>query len=149
MGASKEEVMKMLIEEQNKAIDKAMRIAVEEKTRYYAKRIARTEAARAYYEGMMASAVDDPDIFGFQWVLSTAHVHEKHECLCDEYAEMDVGYGKGIFPKDEVPELPAHPNCMCHLRKIFVWEVHATNGTDELPEQPNNTNRLAGVFTVV
>ena len=37
------------------------------------------------------------------------------------YAEADLyGMGPGIFPKDKVPTLPVHPNCMCHLRPVMV-----------------------------
>ena len=50
MGASKKEVDAMLAEERKKATEKALWVATQEKTRYYAKRIARTESARAYYE---------------------------------------------------------------------------------------------------
>ena len=142
MGASKKEVDAMLAEERKKAVKKALDVATQEKTRYYAERIARTESARAYYEGQMAKAMKDPDIFGFEWIMSTAHVHSKSDCLCDEYSHLDVGYGKGIYPKDNVPELPAHPNCMCHLSKVFSWEVQETGGKDKLPAQPKNINRV-------
>lgn len=27
--------------------------------------------------------------------------------------------GEGIFPKDKVPSLPVHPNCMCRLVPVF------------------------------
>ncbi len=142
LGASQEEVDKMLAAEREKALNKALDVAAQEKTRYYAERIARTESARAYYEGQLAQAMNDEDVFGFQWRLSSAHVHEKNDCECYSYSEIDVGYGKGIFPKTEVPELPAHPNCMCHLKEVFVWQVKKTNGKDKLPEQNRGKNRV-------
>ena len=142
LGASKEEVDKMLAAEREKALNKALDVAAQEKTRYYAERIARTESARAYYEGQMAQAMNDEDVFGFQWRLSSAHVHDKDDCDCYSYSDMDIGYGKGIFPKTEVPELPAHPNCMCHLKEVFVWQVKKTNGKDKLPEQKRGKNRV-------
>ena len=142
LGASKEEIDAMLLEERKKALQKALDVAAQEKTRYYAKRIARTESARAYYEGQIAQAQKDSDVFGFKWVMSSAHGHSAHECDCEEYAKLDVGYGAGIYPKDDIPELPAHPNCMCHLKKVFVWEVQETKGKDKLPEQANNRNRM-------
>lgn len=142
LGASKEEVDKMLAAEREKALNKALDVAAQEKTRYYAERIARTESARAYYEGQMAQAMNDEELFGFQWRMSSAHVHDKNDCDCYSYSDMDVGYGKGIFPKAEVPELPAHPNCMCHLKEVFVWQVKKTNGKDKLPEQKRGKNRV-------
>lgn len=142
LGASKEEVNAMLAEERKKAVKKALDVAAQEKTRYYAKRIARTESARAYYEGQMARAKKDPDIFGFRWEMSTAHVHSASDCQCAAYSNLDIGYGKGVYPKDKVPELPAHPNCMCHLNDVYQWEVQKTDGKDTLPKQPKNKNRL-------
>lgn len=118
----------MLKAEREKALQKALWVATQEKTRYYAERIARTESARAYYEGQVAEANADPDIWGFQWVLSTAHVHGKSDCDCYENSMRDMGYGRGVYPKADVPELPAHPNCMCHLRKIYEWEVKPSKG---------------------
>lgn len=129
-GASKEEIDAMLLAERDKATKKALWVAVQEKTRYYAERIARTESARAYYEGQLKKAKDNPDIFGFKWVLSSAHVHSKTDCDCYDYSKMDIGFGEGIFPKDNVPFLPAHPNCMCHLKIVYVWEVE----TDYVPD---------------
>ena len=35
---------------------------------------------------------------------------------------MDVGYGKGIYPKHKVPSIPRHPHCMCMLEDVFAWE---------------------------
>ena len=141
-GSSQEEINQMLLAEREKALDKALYVATQEKTRYYAERIARTESARAYYEGQMAQAENNPDIFGFKWAMSSAHVHKNSDCECYEYSKLDVGYGPGVYPKDDVPELPAHPNCMCHLRKVYTWEVQHTNGKDKLPEKKRGKNRV-------
>lgn len=46
----------------DKAVDRAIRTAVEEKSRYVAERIARTESARAWYQGFVADSKDDPDV---------------------------------------------------------------------------------------
>lgn len=141
LGKSKKEVMEMLLNERDQALKKALWVAIQEKTRYHAQRIARTEAARAYYESQMAEAKRDDDIFGFKWVLSSAHGHTI-DCDCEMYSQLDLGYGKGIYPKEQVPFLPAHPNCMCHLRKVYVWEIKETGGTDTLPPQPKGKNRV-------
>ena len=100
-----------------KKINKAVYVATQERTRYFARRIARTELARAYGDGAMAKWDNDEDCVAFQWKLSSGH-----PCydICDLYANADLyGMGKGIFPKDKVPRLPAHPNCMCHLRPVM------------------------------
>lgn len=100
-----------------KKINKAVYVATQERTRYFARRIARTELARAYGDGAMAKWENDGDCVAFQWKLSTGHPF----CdICDLYANADLyGMGKGIFPKDKVPTLPVHPNCMCHLRPVM------------------------------
>ena len=100
-----------------KKINKAVYVATQERTRYFARRIARTELARAYGDGAMAKWENDEDCVAFQWKLSTGHPF----CdICDLYAHADLyGMGPGIFPKDKVPRLPVHPNCMCHLRPIM------------------------------
>ncbi|MBQ9284197.1 MAG: hypothetical protein IJ216_04020, partial [Acidaminococcaceae bacterium] len=141
-GASKEDVNAMLLAEREKAVKKALWVAAQEKTRHYANRIARTENARSYYEAQLAAAKDNPDIFGFKWVMSSAHVHSEKDCDCAMYANLDIGYGKGVYPKDKVPFLPAHPHCMCHLKIVYVWEVVRTDGKDTLPPQRKNVNRV-------
>lgn len=109
-------------------LNKAIYGATQERTRYFAERIARTEMARAYNDGAMAKYMDDDDIEAVQWKLSSAH-----PCydICDLYANADLyGLGKGIFPKDKVPMLPAHPNCMCHLKPVVV-----SQSTKRLPHE--------------
>lgn len=84
--------------------------------------------ARAYNDGAMAKYMEDDDIEAVQWKLSSAH-----PCydICDLYANADLyGLGKGVFPKDKVPMLPAHPNCMCHLKPVVV-----SQSTKRLPHE--------------
>lgn len=74
--------------------------------------------ASTYNDGVMAKYMEDDDIETVQWKLSSAH-----PCydICDLYANADLyGLGKGIFLKNKVPMLPAHPNCMCHLKLVVV-----------------------------
>ena len=42
--------------------------------------------------------------------------------ICKEIAENDSGYGVGVYRADEVPSLPAHPNCRCGLGAYWVDE---------------------------
>ena len=109
-------------------LNKAIYGVTQERTRYFAERIARTEMARAYNDGAMAKYTEDDDIEAVQWKLSSAH-----PCydICDLYANADLyGLGKGVFPKDKVPILPAHPNCMCHLKPVVV-----SQSTKRLPHE--------------
>lgn len=68
----------------DKAIDNAIKAAVEEKSRYAAERIARTESARAWYQGFIAETMDNPDIVAYRWVESNRHPTED---ICDFYAK--------------------------------------------------------------
>jgi hypothetical protein len=114
------------------AIDKAVHTALEEKSRYHAERIARTESARAWYDGFIAKNQNDADVWGYRWRLSSRHGLVPFD-QCDVCANMNVGFGKGAYPKDKAPSIPRHPHCMCMLQVIYVWEI---NETQELqPEQ--------------
>lgn len=116
---------------EEEAIDKAVHVALEEKSRYVAERIARTESARAWFDGYIAKRQDDPDIWGYKWVLSSRH-YACPFCQCDVAANIDVGYGKGIYPKNKVPTIPRHPHCMCMLEEVFAWEKSGTKINPDL-----------------
>ena len=118
------------------AIDKATHVAVEEKTRYYAERIARTEASRAWFDGYIAERQDNEDVWGYKWLLSSRH-HLVPFDQCDVCANMDIGFGKGIYPKSKVPSIPRHPHCMCMLEDVFEWEIKKKSSDI----QPNNARK--------
>lgn len=75
-------------------VDTAIDVAVQEKARYFAERIARTEKARAYMDGVMYHYAHDPDCVAFKWKLSSRHPCDD---ICDLYAYRLVGMGEGIF----------------------------------------------------
>ena len=104
------------------AIDKALWVAVQEKSRYYAERIARTESARAWYESYLAECESEGDVVGHRYTLSPAHKTKPYD-ICDVYANADFGYGKGIFPHGKQPDIPVHPHCMCYYGKVFKWQL--------------------------
>ena len=102
-------------------LQKAIYSATQEKARYHAERIARTENARAYADGQMNRFLDDDDIVAFQWKLSSRHPRYD---ICDFYANADLyGLGKGVYPKDKFPRLPAHPHCMCHIKPMTELDI--------------------------
>lgn len=100
----------------DQAFSKAVYSATQERTRYFAERIARTELRRAYIDGFLAKYQDDPTVLAYRWRMSSAHpVFD----ICDLHANADLyGLGKGIYPKDKVPLLPAHPHCLCYLMPV-------------------------------
>ena len=107
-----------------KAMERGAWVAVQEKARYHADRIAKTEAARAWADGFYANTLDKKSIVGYQWTLSSNHPRLD---ICDFYASADMyGMGPGRYPKDSVPVHPAHPHCRCTLQ--IVLKTEATPG---------------------
>lgn len=103
------------------SLDSAIERAVKAKANYNAQRVARSEAAKAYGIGFHAQNLSDDDSVGYRWILSSGHGTED---ICDYNADLDAyGLGPGGYPKDEGPEYPAHPNCMCSLAPIYRGEV--------------------------
>lgn len=113
-------------------LQKAIYSATQEKARYHAERIARTENARAYADGQMNRFLDDDDIVAFQWKLSSRHPRYD---VCDFYANADLyGLGKGVYPKDKFPRLPAHPHCMCHIKPMTELDIDVNKRHNNLEQ---------------
>lgn len=112
------------------AMENAVRTAVEEKSRYVAERIARTESARAWADGFHARYDTDDDVAAYKWTLSSRHPHYD---ICDMYAQADLwGLGPGVFPKDKTPILPVHPHCLCHLSLVYVTEIDKSKQCNQI-----------------
>jgi hypothetical protein len=58
------------------------------------------------HNAVIDSTHDDSTIIGYQWRLSGSH---KIFDICDYYANIDMGLGKGVWTKDAVPRHKAHP----------------------------------------
>lgn len=93
-------------------IDDAMRWYVYDRQLYNLKRIARTEMATACHRGIIKASEWDDDVIGYHWRLSASH---KIFDVCNYYATVEMGLGKGVWPKDRVPRYKAHPHCMCKI----------------------------------
>ena len=105
----------------DEALQKAAWVGVQEKSRYYAERIARTETARAWSDGFYAETYDDETVIAYKWQLSKAH---KIFDICDFHANADLyGLGKGIYPLNSTPPHPAHPHCTCMLTAVYDGEL--------------------------
>ncbi|MBR6636023.1 MAG: hypothetical protein IKK97_01085, partial [Phascolarctobacterium sp.] len=101
-----------------KQLENACYVAIQEKSRYVADRIARTELARAYSDGFFRSVADDKDVVAVRWQLNKDHpVFD----ICDMYQRADLfGLGAGIYPKDKT-----HP-CQ-HIRFAYAGYLRCTN----------------------
>lgn len=122
LKAAYAELLDATIKMNQNAIDRAIKVAVEEKSRYIADRIARTEISAAWGEAFFAKHLEDPDVIAFRWVLNSRH--PKYD-VCDIYATVDMfGLGPGVYPKGKYPRRPAHPHCMCPIEPVYVGEIH-------------------------
>lgn len=125
-----ERLLQAIEDNNTKAIENAVKTAVEEKSRYVAERIARTEAARAWADGFHSKYDGDTEVVAYRWQLSSRHPHYD---ICDMYAHANLwGLGPGIFPKDKTPTLPVHPHCLCHLSLVYVTELDGKKEKDNI-----------------
>lgn len=117
------------------AVQNAVRSAIEEKGRYIAERIARTETARARYDAFIARYGNDDSVAAYQWKLGSRHPAED---ICDMYAHADLyGLGRGVFPKDRAPVNPAHPHCLCHYAPVYAGELNGKKWSDNVESRGN------------
>ena len=79
---------------------------------YQALRLARTETTAAFGQGTITAAQASPGTKGIKYCLSSAHVIVD---ICDTLAAHDQGLGAGIYPVDDPPPYPAHPNTTSFL----------------------------------
>ncbi|MGE7672970.1 hypothetical protein ACQKMV_05200 [Lysinibacillus sp. NPDC094403] len=99
---------------------------------YEALRLARTEIMGAYGVSSKMSAETLPSAQGIKWSTSNSNTACKK---CQENASNDNGMGAGVYRFDELPDYPAHPNCMCQLTP----ELENTDSfVDRLIEWTNN-----------
>jgi hypothetical protein len=76
---------------------------------YRAHTIAATETIRAENQGNLAGWHTSGQVLELDWLLSADHDDSTSDCECGDNADGSP------YPIDEVPELPAHPNCTCAL----------------------------------
>ena len=121
LQAAYNELLAKVQQGKEKQIARAVEVAINEKSRYVAERIMRTEMARAWADGFWAKVQDDDDVVAVKFKLSSRHpVFD----ICDMYAKADMfGLGAGVFPKDKVPALPVHPHCLCRYAEVIYGEV--------------------------
>jgi len=107
-----DQIQKAVASGREELADKAVKWWLYDKQLYSLKRIARTEMADAMHRAVIAGSEADETIIGYQWRLSASHPVVD---ICDYYASVEMGLGKGVFSKDAVPQHKAHPHCMCLL----------------------------------
>lgn len=99
------------------ALEKALWVAVQERYRYFANRIAQTELHRAHTKQLAEEYAAWADLEVVEYRLS--HTHPEPD-ICDLFAHQDLyGLGAGRYPKDKAPAPPLHPFCRCLLRPVL------------------------------
>lgn len=92
-------------------LEKRLKVAFFERVRYFAERIARTEAHRAYAQREAQILLDDEDI---EYVQIRRSRTSTAPCICDLITGRDqYGLGKGVYPKKSAPNPTFHPFCKC------------------------------------
>ena len=97
-----------------KGLQKALKVVLEEKSRYYATRIAVTESHRARNLSRAKDFLEDKDVQFVKFTMSSRHPMID---ICDYYANLDVGFGKGVVPVDKMITIPLHPGCFCTYKQ--------------------------------
>jgi hypothetical protein len=93
------------------ALEQVLKTAFYERVRYFAERIARTEAHRAYAQREAQILLDDEDI---EYVQIRRSRTSTAPCICDLITGRDqYGLGKGVYPKKSAPNPTFHPFCKC------------------------------------
>ncbi|MHC8516997.1 structural protein [Sporosarcina sp. ITBMC105] len=82
---------------------------------YESLRLARTEMAAAFGEAAIQAAELNPSNQGIKWSTSNGG----NTCdKCKSIASTDNGLGEGVYRRHELPDYPAHPNCLCTLSEV-------------------------------
>jgi SPP1 gp7 family putative phage head morphogenesis protein len=102
----------------NQAIAKRLRDQVKSTVKnhsYVTERLARTETARVQYNAQIDS-IKAADYKYVKWYA------EPGACrVCQRINDNDeYDLGIGVYPVDEVPEIPIHPNCRCSISAYWV-----------------------------
>ncbi len=117
LRAAYTQIVDSLEDVSKEALKNALRVAVEEKARFYANRIAQTEIFRAKNYKNAALYLQDDEIEFVRYEMSL--YHPKRD-ICDFYANLDIGYGKGVVPKEQMRTLPLHPFCRCKYVPVYL-----------------------------
>ncbi len=96
------------------ALSKKINVALNERMRFQANRIAQTELHRAWATKQAQELLDNDDVEVVIFKLSSTHPSPD---ICDIFARQDLyGLGEGVYPKANAPAVPLHPFCRCRLQ---------------------------------
>lgn len=131
----------------NQAMARRLRDQVKstvDNSRYVTERLARTESARVQYQAQIDS-IKANDYKYVKWYA------EPGACrICQEINDND-GYdlGYGVFPVDEVPSIPIHPNCRCSISAYWVDgknNLGKSRSSKDSDKKPRNISKVENVI---
>ena len=93
---------------------------------YVTERLVRTESARVQYQAQVDS-IKASDYKYVRWYA------EPGACkICQEINDNDeYDLGIGVYPIDEAPEIPVHPNCRCSIGAYWVEKKRKSDKDEE------------------
>jgi len=92
-------------------LEKTLKTAFYERTRYFAQRIARTELHKAYAEREASLLLADEEV---EYVQIRRSRTGKDPCICSLITGRNqYGLGPGVYPKKVAPNPPFHSFCRC------------------------------------
>lgn len=101
-------------------LGKRLNVALQERNRFFANRIARTELHRAHTDQQARELMAQERIQYVQYRMSSKHPKVDQ---CDAMALVDrYGLGPGVFPKADAPRPPLHPFCLCDLSPMIALD---------------------------
>lgn len=125
--------MKVFEAENEKQLHKALEVAMYERNRYFANRIAQTELHRVKTQQKAKEILEDEGIEVVQIRLSPSHPEID---ICDYHSGVDLyGLGKGCYPKDKAPLPPYHPFCQCRVVPRLDLMLSDAKQISENPER--------------
>lgn len=145
-----EALEKILKGADDRIIKKAMRVAMYERIRFFANRIAQTELARLQIKRAAHEFFSFGELTVLQFRMSITHPKED---ICDVFARSNpYGLGVGCYPKGLAPCPPLHPFCRCSLSPRL--DLDADNPTDDVvsfsdflrSQSPQSGARMAGSY---
>jgi hypothetical protein len=117
LKAAYQGVIKATTKGSEAAIQKAVDVAVREKMRYNADRLARDQMTKAHIQAEYSEVLDDPQVIGMGYDLNAGHPRTD---ICDLHTKANLhGMGPGRHPLNHLPPFPFHIGCICIPYKVY------------------------------
>lgn len=99
---------------------------------YRARRIAQTEAARAFHQALETTAKETGAVEGWRW-LAAGDACPICSRIAREVGEVKLGHAFAVTSDNpiygRIPHPPAHPGCNCTMEAVLIPEFRAPGDT--------------------